>query len=379
MTGSTAPQRALHRLGRVAAPADRLAAVRLPDTLTADPLARLEAAPLEESLLETVLAPLGRDGGAAAMPVQGIRRAARHARLASLPRPAAQPSAPSTRVAIREQAAVGRSSPHVPRLRGRTREAAHMAVPPVGLERAGEPGRAAAAHLGGEAARFAAGGRTASCDGEQRRAVAPERAGGLRTAAAQVPGGAAAVATPVAAGWSTDAGDPPVAALLEAALSRLPLQPTGDTAPAGAAEQPQAGAPRDPGRRRGTATEAPLVAGGRGATSEPLPGPGPAPRLAPARRRPSLDPAPPTHAAVPYGAALDAAPPAAAHGTGGLAELVRRWEGGRIGYEAEGIGRPGQPESNASALPSGPETDDELARALERLLVGELRRSGIAP
>ena len=68
-------------------------------------------------------------------------------------------------------------------------------------------------------------------------------------------------------------------------------------------------------------------------------------------------------------------PLTAGHGSSGLAELVRRWEttrGHGRDHDASGV----RLESGRDAV-AGIEAEIVLARAVERLLAAELRRSGI--
>jgi hypothetical protein len=191
-----------------------------------------------------------------------------------------------------------------------------------------------------------------------------------------VPGGAAAVATRVAAGWTPDelaaagwtpdelaaAGLQDGPALFEAALARAEPQPV------------DAGEPSHERVRRSEPAGS--------FTSRPSLEDALAPRAAsvqvqaePARRRfARLGDEQPTRLA---GAAEhgepDDAPQLPGSGSGGLAELVRRWESVH-GRDDEPPAVRLEGEAHAGG---GIEAEEALARALERVLAAELRRSGI--
>ena len=328
MTGSQAPQRALRRLARLGLRTDRLAALTAPAALLDDPLAGLTARPLDESALEAVLQRLegsATDTAATASSSaaarfrneSGVRkgRLARRASNALVSRPGTGglPPAPG------HEPLATRSSSHTRRIR----PAAPTAHEPNGSSPAPAPAQAAVAG---------------------RRESSP-----LARAAGRVPGGAAAVSARVAAGWTPDvlaaAGVQDGPALLEAALARRIA--TG-------------------GRRRAVAACA--VRAGRLVTSRPRGCPARV-RRGPSKRAAGGD--------SPLPGAADACgtaePAASGSGSGGLAELVRRWESVH-GRDDEPPAARLEGEADAGG---GIEAEEALARALERVLAAELRRSGI--
>lgn len=337
MIGSSAPQRALERLRRLERRAAVLGTAALPSSLTEDRLTGLDAAPLDESLLAAALARL--DAGAVAAPIRS-----RPAFSMGRSLPGADPS---------RAAAVSGAEP--------SRAAAVVSTPAVALPRRPEP-IDSRAHERVETA-FAA-------------------------AAARVPGGADAVATPVAANWVRGAD--------------VVLGPTDEP------DEPTSGA-REALRRALAAADPPRSDGM--APNEPPPSSGPARRLAPPVAQPAAD-RPPWDAPVSphrrrrlsddrseHHAAerrRPADPPLPMpSGAGGLAELVRRWEGGgarslendpEVWLDDPDLpGMPLVPTDPADPWdppelePLEPYDDDALASALDRLLSGELRRHGIDP
>lgn len=202
--------------------------------------------------------------------------------------------------------------------------------------------------------------------GAQRQGspLAPLAASALARAAGRVAGGAAAVVTPVAAEWT--AGEPVAVAsgpaLLQAALARAAAQPV-------AAGEPEQGHARglEPAERRTSrpSLEDALVQSAGAAHTRAEASPQRFSRIA------GEQPAGPAVAAE-HGEP-ESTPPLPGYGSGGLAELVRRWESvhGRDD-EQPAVRLEGGPD----AL-EGIEAETALARAVERLLAAELRRSGI--
>ena len=195
-------------------------------------------------------------------------------------------------------------------------------------------------------------------------AAAPPAAGPLARAARRVPGGAVAVVTPVAAAWA--ASDPVVLAerpgLLRAALERAFAQPV--EVAEGLRGRSRAAEPVERAALRPDVPDA----------------------LTPRTDAPRAEPEAPAHlvahvtAAQPVGADLaadhvdrDDASSFAGHGSGGLAELIRRWERAQ-GQDDEppATAAAGEPDAVAEI-----EAESALAAAVERLLGAELRRNGI--
>jgi hypothetical protein len=346
--GSSAPQRALERLRRLERRAAVLGTVALPSSLTEDQLAGLAAAPLDESLLAAALARL--DAGAVAAPIRS-RPTFRLGR--------AVPGAEPSRAAVVSGAEPSRAA--VVSGAQPSRAAAVASTPVVALPHRPEPIESPA-HERAETA-FAA-------------------------AAARVPGGADAVATPVAANWvrgadvvlgPTDEPDEPTSGAREA-LRRALAAADPQSGDGSASNEP----PPSSGLARRPAPPVAQPAADRPLWDEPV-SPHRRGRLsddrsehhAADRRRPADPPLP-----MPSGA-------------GGLAELVRRWEGGGRSLEndpevwLDDPDLPGMPlDPTDPADPWDPpeleplepyDDDDALASALDRLLSGELRRHGIDP
>ena len=196
MTGSQAPQRALRRLDRLGR-ADRPAgAVTAPAALLGDPLAELDARPLDETVLDAVLLRLesgATAGGRAATPASGRFRRSGKGGLRS--RSSVLPSRSWTD----ESPAVHRSVVDEPSVRVRR---IHVAAP---LHTPADTSRIAVPVVAG----------------------AEGRASPLVRAAGRVPGGAAAVATPVAAEWtaSESATESSGTSVLQTVLARAVAQP----------------------------------------------------------------------------------------------------------------------------------------------------------
>jgi hypothetical protein len=341
MIGSAAPRRVLGRLERLALAVERLGEAGPPDALTAEPLAELTAPALGQGVLAAVLDRLSAGGE----PVRLARPRPLHRRAGARPPTSRAPF--GVEPLLEPEAAAG------------------------GGTRAGSGSRASAHRR--DAARAIAGAADRTTDPASPVAatrVSLEEPGMLARVAARVPGGLAAIATPIAPQW---AADEPGAATAQStvlddllAARRLRTEPEPRTPSGPGGREPRRPWIELPSWRDREPEEAPVASLRRAAGG--LEGAGSSHR----------DQAEPVPAQLPSWTSEREVAEGAEPGSRGLAELVRRWEGGREpGDPAEaGGGRlPREPDSDETVAGQGAE--EALARALERLLAGELRRSGI--
>lgn len=372
MTGSQTPQRAIRRLALLGRRSDRLGSALASSPLLDDPIAFLTGASLDESALEAVLLRLeghaaGPTAAAAALVPRGRSIAARRARRRTSPIARAfRAEAAELPVDVRHRPPPASLQPvRVPRSR--------IAAPAAESEPKARSSRAAAAIRAGSRA---PGSQSATSS--------------LARAAARVPGGGAAVVTPVSAEWT--AAEPVTAAWAAAEPVEVPNAPAllqavlarAGTQPGGAVEPPH-------GRPSGGPSGGPSVSESvdrppHESVDRPPHRPSLADALAPsgiAARPPAqlltepntFSVAPSTFSVAAEDAEVDGAPLAAGTGSSGLAELVRRWETTHDrdhDYDLSGVRL--EPGRDAVA---GIDAETALARAVERLLAAELRRSGI--